>query len=269
MGNCPSYCWRSIMAAHGLVCGGVRRRISDGKATLICGHPWLPDEPSPLIQTAMPDELSGALDPRGCYTVKSGYRHIIGNEDVLGFFDKWISIWKLHVPHKWKHFRWRALNDILLTTLNLVIKIVDVDLKCPKCGLVHENVMDALILCDYSQLVCVIGGSEIKLSGSNITVTECRRRAAVSLLNWKHANGRTQQSSPTDVLPQSSGRPKCFFDAGFRPASGSASYAAVLLAHDGSFLAACSGLLADCFSPLMAEALACKEVLSWLKDRVY
>ncbi|XP_019190614.1 PREDICTED: uncharacterized protein LOC109185072 [Ipomoea nil] len=39
IGNNPSYCWRSIMAAHELICGGVRRRIGNGKGTLIWDHP--------------------------------------------------------------------------------------------------------------------------------------------------------------------------------------------------------------------------------------
>ncbi|XP_019183930.1 PREDICTED: uncharacterized protein LOC109178831 [Ipomoea nil] len=60
IGNCPSYCWRSIMAAHGMVCSGVRRRVGNGENTLIGGHPWLPDDPSPLIQTIMPVELREA-----------------------------------------------------------------------------------------------------------------------------------------------------------------------------------------------------------------
>ncbi|XP_031103094.1 uncharacterized protein LOC116006746 [Ipomoea triloba] len=61
LGTCPSFCWRSIMAAHELVCGGVRRRIGNGKSTFIWGHPWLPDEVDPMIQTPMPPHLSGAL----------------------------------------------------------------------------------------------------------------------------------------------------------------------------------------------------------------
>ncbi|XP_031106290.1 uncharacterized protein LOC116010937 [Ipomoea triloba] len=35
IGNNPSYCWRSIMAAHTLICSGVRRRIGNGRSTLI------------------------------------------------------------------------------------------------------------------------------------------------------------------------------------------------------------------------------------------
>ncbi|XP_019153741.1 PREDICTED: uncharacterized protein LOC109150305 [Ipomoea nil] len=60
IGNCPSYCWGSIMAAHAMVVSGVRRRIGNGQTTLIWGHPWLRDNPSPLIQTEMPEQLREA-----------------------------------------------------------------------------------------------------------------------------------------------------------------------------------------------------------------
>ncbi|XP_019184779.1 PREDICTED: uncharacterized protein LOC109179736 [Ipomoea nil] len=59
MGNNPSFCWRSIMAAKDLVCGGIRRRIGNGKSTLIWEHPWLQDELDPMIHTEMPQQLSG------------------------------------------------------------------------------------------------------------------------------------------------------------------------------------------------------------------
>ncbi|XP_031120886.1 uncharacterized protein LOC116024124 [Ipomoea triloba] len=61
VGNCPSFCWRSIMAAHSILCGGVRRRIGNGKSTFIWGHPWLPDTGDPMINTPMPPQLNGAL----------------------------------------------------------------------------------------------------------------------------------------------------------------------------------------------------------------
>ncbi|XP_019177195.1 PREDICTED: uncharacterized protein LOC109172495 [Ipomoea nil] len=320
LGNCPSYCWLSIMEAHGLVCGGVRKRIGNGKTTLI----WGSDEPSPLIQTAMVNELNGSLvsglidqetntwdphilsdifysqdvtrisrisinpdyddswfwykDTRGCYSVKSGYMHIIGNyEDAPGGFGRWISVWELHVPPKWKTFFWRALNDILHTTINLIIKRVEVDPACPKCGLANENVMHALVLCEYSKHVW--HESSISITNyaflyqiwrtKNQSVWELSmpspsavsRRASTSLLSWRQVHSHPQQMPQTTVTPASSTRPKCFIDAGFKPATGKTSFSAVLLSHDGAFLAACNGLLADCFLPLMAESLACKEVL--------
>ncbi|XP_031092290.1 uncharacterized protein LOC115996984 [Ipomoea triloba] len=188
------------MASHDMVCNGVRRRIRDGKSTLIWGHPWLPDDPSPMIQTTMPAGLNGSLvsglidegsgmwdhtiltdiflpndvnrilkipispgyedswfwygDPRGCYSVKNGYRYIMGECDNNPMvFDRWNLMWKIKVPPKWKIFLRRALNDILPVTTTLALKRVEVDLSCPKCGLTHEDVMHALLLCDYSQLV--------------------------------------------------------------------------------------------------------------------
>ncbi|XP_019166949.1 PREDICTED: uncharacterized protein LOC109162719 [Ipomoea nil] len=60
IGNNPSFCWRSIMAAQELICGGVRRRIGDGKATLIWDHPWLQDENNAKIITEKPPHLAQA-----------------------------------------------------------------------------------------------------------------------------------------------------------------------------------------------------------------
>ncbi|XP_031116020.1 uncharacterized protein LOC116019789 [Ipomoea triloba] len=199
LGNCPSFCWRSIMAAHELICSGVRR-IGDGKSTLIWGHPWLPDDPNPMIQTTMPIELNGATvsglidpnsftwnlsilqdifdpadidsilkvpvtphyedtwfwygDPGGSYTVKEGYRRIIGEfVPQSGSFDKWLQLWKIKCPAKWKVFMWRALSNALPTTTNLILKRVELDPACPMCGIVHENIMHSLLLCDFSKRV--------------------------------------------------------------------------------------------------------------------
>ncbi|XP_019168846.1 PREDICTED: uncharacterized protein LOC109164752 [Ipomoea nil] len=58
LGNNPSFCWRSIMAAQELICGGVRRRIGNGRATLIWDHPWLRDENNAKIITEKPPQLA-------------------------------------------------------------------------------------------------------------------------------------------------------------------------------------------------------------------
>ncbi|XP_031097001.1 uncharacterized protein LOC116001251 [Ipomoea triloba] len=61
--------------------------------------------------------------------------------------------------------------------------------------------------------------------------------------------------------------PKCYFDAGFMPNTLKSSFGAVLLSPDGAFMAACGGTLSDCFSPLMAEAEACRITLTWLRGK--
>ncbi|XP_031096875.1 uncharacterized protein LOC116001121 [Ipomoea triloba] len=200
LGNCPSFCWRSIMAAHGIVYTGLRRRVGNGEATLIWGHPWLPDDPTSMMHSPMPHQLSGSLvsglidpvsgtwdqsilqdiflpsdvdrilrvpvspqyedswfwlgDPKGCYTVKEGYMRVIGNfEHTPVTFDNWLHLWKVKCLAKWKTFIWRALTNSLPTTTNLIIKRVEIDPSCPMCGVLHENTMHSLVLCDYSRLV--------------------------------------------------------------------------------------------------------------------
>ncbi|XP_031106091.1 uncharacterized protein LOC116010716 [Ipomoea triloba] len=305
LGNCPSFCWRSIMASHDMVCNGVRRRIGDGKSTLIWGHPWLPDDPTPMIHCPMPPTLNGSLvsglinedtgswdhsilwdiflpsdvnritkipispvyedswfwhgDPRGCYTVKGGYRYLLGE--------------------------------------------VEVNPSCPKCGLANEDVMHALVLCDYSHLVwheaslplSSIPGDNFCLWFSNaLTIlTEenvglavavlyniCRARntAASSALHaWKevhchatpaaHTLPNTQQAPIDAVALPSTNRRRCFFDAGHHAGSMRSTFGAVLLSHDGEFIMACASLLPDCFTTLIAEAAACREVLAWLRRK--
>ncbi|XP_019150544.1 PREDICTED: uncharacterized protein LOC109147336 [Ipomoea nil] len=60
---------------------------------------------------------------------------------------------------------------------------------------------------------------------------------------------------------------QCWFDAGYQPTMKCATVDAVLLGDDGGFISAFNRRLPYCFSPLMAEALACKEALSWLRGR--
>ncbi|XP_019170526.1 PREDICTED: uncharacterized protein LOC109166090 [Ipomoea nil] len=39
-------------------------------------------------------------DPNGCYSVKNGYRHIVGIYESSAGFDKWNTLWKLRIPPK-------------------------------------------------------------------------------------------------------------------------------------------------------------------------
>ncbi|XP_031120574.1 uncharacterized protein LOC116023707 [Ipomoea triloba] len=376
LGSNPSFCWRSIMAAHELVCAGVQRRIGNGRTTLIWGHPWLPDDPSPMVHTPMPAVLNGSVvsglinpdsgtwdlsilhdiftpndidriltipisphhedswfwlgDPKGCYTVKEGYRSVIGEVvSTPGTFDSWLHLWKIKCPAKWKMFIWKALSNVLPTTTNLIIKRVEVDPSCPMCGILHEDVMHSLVLCDYSRLVWnesslhvpsvidvdFIGwfqNAMTMLNKENMFVLvavlyhiwkarnhavwdaylpapgRVWRMATTSATAWKQVHGAQAPLQPPIVAAtathatQSSqqqlhaavdhplpndGLPRCFFDASYCPRTRSATVGAMLVTNDSQFIAAFCAPLPPCFSPLMAESLACKEALSWLKNR--
>ncbi|XP_031131896.1 uncharacterized protein LOC116033283 [Ipomoea triloba] len=256
-------------------------------------------------------------DPRGCYTVKDGDRRIIGTYVTTpGTFDNWLHLWKIKSPTKWKTFVWRTLTNILPTTTNLIIKRVDVDPQFPMCGIVHENIMHALILCDFSRLVwhestlhisSVVGDDfgvwfnnvlsvftedEILVTlavlyyiwkAQNMAVWEGSlprpkrtwQMAQAAVTAWRHVHPLQHQNlvaSTPDVPTALTSHvgvhpPKCYFDAGFQAATKKSTAGAVLISADGAFLAAFSAPLADCFSPLMAESMACTEVLSWLRNR--
>ncbi|XP_019188971.1 PREDICTED: uncharacterized protein LOC109183341 [Ipomoea nil] len=67
-----------------------------------------------------------------------------------------------------------------------------------------------------------------------------------------------------DHLPQPR---RCHTDAGYHPSTMTATAGAVLFTHTGNYISAFCAPPQSCFSPLMADAMACKEVLSWLKNR--
>ncbi|XP_019186481.1 PREDICTED: uncharacterized protein LOC109181184 [Ipomoea nil] len=288
------------MAAHAMVVSGVRRRIGNGQTTLIWGHPWLRDNPSPLIQTEMPQQLREARvaglidsqthtwdphilsdlfipedverinmipvspeyedswywmsDPKGTYTVKNAYRHIVGDyENNPANFDKWIAMWKIKVPPKWKTFLWRAIYSFT-TWLKGVMTV-----------LTEEQIRLMVAVLYY---IWRTRNSAV-WKGSMMRPTQLVKAATVALQAYGTAHvGRTNPTPATDhVNGPGGGGLRCYVDAGFRHDTGEATYGMVIIAPDGSFVAARNGKLPVCFSPLMAEAQAYKEALSWLLER--
>lgn len=77
---------------------------------------------TPLNSTGGDDSLIWHYSTKGCYTVKSCYKHaramiLDPNYTVEG---SWKNIWTLSVPHKVKVFLWRATHDVLPTKANLL-----------------------------------------------------------------------------------------------------------------------------------------------------
>ncbi|XP_019178341.1 PREDICTED: uncharacterized protein LOC109173556 [Ipomoea nil] len=232
-------------------------------------------------------------DPRGVYSVKDGYRLIVGNYgNESGTFTKWLALWKLKIPPKWRMFLWRAICDILPTTSNLLIKRVEVNPYCAMCGISQEDTMHALVLCelakniwDRSNLpipnIMTNGGLECaittttSLAGSRDHGNACMetrksagsskpRSTAAYAISSSWRSGAVRAHNAVQEEPS---RRLCRIDAGFMQNTGKATVGAILLDMNGGYVSAFSAPLPDCFSPLMAEALACKEALSWLKDR--
>ncbi|XP_019173296.1 PREDICTED: uncharacterized protein LOC109168895 [Ipomoea nil] len=331
LGNNPSYCWRSIMAAKDLICSGVRRRIGNGQATLIWDHPWLQDDQDPMIHTEMPPQLAGAkvvglIDQDTGQWDHPILTDIFVHTDVARIFKIPVSPDYedkcLKIPPKRKTFLWRALSDILPTTTNLNIKRVGIDPTCAKCGVAHEDIMHALVTCVFASSIWYESHLPIPIIVTNIfhswfdevmdilDINGIMFTTAILYYIWKARNGAVWDAylpTPKKLIATARGaihawqlvhhagttQPaahppspdfalslhanpandapaeirECHFDAAYHPTTNKASAGAVLRDENGSYVTAFSTTLPDCFSPLMTEAYACKEVLSWLRDR--
>ncbi|XP_019179188.1 PREDICTED: uncharacterized protein LOC109174405 [Ipomoea nil] len=269
-------------------------------------------------------------DLKGTYSVKDGYKHVVRNYTSSndGGFDKWLTLWRLKIPPKWKTFLWRALSDILPTMNNLLIKRVDVDPICAMCGIVQEDTLHALVSCGYASTIWTLSDLPLPNIVKNIfhewfsailnvldtngiiyaaailyhiwrarnaaiwdVCLPLPRKIVASAKDTMHAwnvvhhvmatDGRAA-AAPTPGLPSTPLPPgefsvpeaayvvasrRCYMDAAYQHATNAASVGAVLLEPDGRFVVAYNAPLPDYFSPLMTEAFACKEALSWLRAR--
>lgn len=57
VGSNPSYLWRSIIAAQGVVKQGARKRIGNGETTRVWKIPWLPDPVNGYLTTVTNEQL--------------------------------------------------------------------------------------------------------------------------------------------------------------------------------------------------------------------
>ena len=83
----------------------------------------------PISSRLPPDKMIWAVTPNGKYSVMSAYSIAMrltncvdqgasSNQSHTCWF--WKKIWDLPLPHKVRHFAWRACRDILPTKVNLM-----------------------------------------------------------------------------------------------------------------------------------------------------
>ncbi|XP_019180212.1 PREDICTED: uncharacterized protein LOC109175404 [Ipomoea nil] len=200
--------------------------------------------------------------------------------------------------------------------------MVNISPVCAVCGVENEDVMHALVLCDYAKIIWAQSNLPLPSTVTNIfyewfdellnildsdgilyaaailyylwrtrneavwnaRVTHPRRmlvavRVAVAAWHQVHAAA----APPTVIAPQGAAptairqqqlqlsphrqHAKCYVDAAYHGGSDKATAGTVLIGGDRHFISAFAAPLPHCYSPIMAEAYACKEALSWLRDR--
>ena len=65
----------------------------------------------------------------------------------------WNGMWKLKVPRKIKHVKWKACSESLPTKANLMKRKILTDLTCHLCGRVAEDTKHALWDCEAVKAV--------------------------------------------------------------------------------------------------------------------
>ena len=113
------------------------------------------------LSTRLPeDKQIWAETSNGLFLVRSAYKVAMDLSKPIEFASSsdgdsmrqfWKKLWKIQVPHKIRHFIWRAACDILPTKVNLVHRHVILEGGCEKCG---DNLESLLHLCRECPKAC-------------------------------------------------------------------------------------------------------------------
>ena len=102
----------------------------------------------PLSYSLTSDKQIWIGTSNGLFIVRSAYKLAMDNYSVSGGASSsndsnlryfWKKVWRLLVPHKVKHFLWRACRDILPIKANLMQRKVLSDDICEECMLEAET----------------------------------------------------------------------------------------------------------------------------------
>ncbi|XP_019164343.1 PREDICTED: uncharacterized protein LOC109160510 [Ipomoea nil] len=148
----------------------------------------------------------------------------------------------------------------LSTTTNLIIKRVEVSPTCQMCGLAHEDVMHALIFCEYSRLVSIVTELPITnivtnsfptwLVGALAALTEeqCGLMVAVLYHMWRSRNSATWKGAlprPGDVWRRAATAMHSFRQVHHRSTQPTLAAAAAIEEHEGPQCYVDAGFLQD------------------------
>ncbi|KAL0011877.1 hypothetical protein SO802_006985, partial [Lithocarpus litseifolius] len=180
LGKNPSYTWRSIMAAQYLVKEGTWMFLhQDTKVNELINQVtrvwkkniidalFMPFEAElikgiPISSRLPPDKLIWAETPNGKFNVRSAYdvamrlskpedKGASSDNSKMRFF--WRRLWDLPLPHKKRHFVWRACKDILPTKASLRRRNVVQDQTCDGCRVDADTISHLFWSCPQARKV--------------------------------------------------------------------------------------------------------------------
>jgi len=114
-------------------------------------------EQIPLINTSQEDEIMWMFEPKGCYSVKSGYTALqnwktSSTSSPMGSTRDtklWKKLWNVHTIPRHKTILWRILTNSLPIRSELEKRGVKCSPLCPRCNLKIETLEHAFMTCQY------------------------------------------------------------------------------------------------------------------------
>ncbi|KAK8618037.1 hypothetical protein V6N13_115912 [Hibiscus sabdariffa] len=143
----------------------VRRLFSEDQALHILNMPI------PSVDT--PDKIIWRADRSGSYSVRSGYRLLIGATEGIStspashYEDEikslYRSLWSLPLPQKIKIAFWRFTKNFIPTSVNLSNRRMNINTSCTLCNLEVESVEHLFLSCPFSHHVLAGLGVDLPL----------------------------------------------------------------------------------------------------------
>ncbi|KAL8158239.1 hypothetical protein AgCh_002800 [Apium graveolens] len=151
LGTNPSYMWRSILAAQEVVRQGSRRKMGDGEQTSVWHIPWLPGNNNGFVTTEMPQEL-GHIRVANLMETESR----CWDDEVL----------KTHGYGTWMKSGRFSVKSYYRAVQALVMKRVQIIIKCPWCLVKNEDATHVLFDCPFARAVWTnLGLHEVSTMG--------------------------------------------------------------------------------------------------------
>ncbi|GMI83381.1 hypothetical protein HRI_002007400 [Hibiscus trionum] len=194
LGNRPSFIWKSIWCAKGLLSLGLNWRIGSGSKVSIWDDPWLPVKENPRITSPRTDTVKTVSDliqtdnmwdenlvnsvfnqrdadailsitlpyskeddfqiwaeePSGIYTVRSGYKKLLtqDNNNTAEYIFK--AIWQVPCPSKIKICVWKFIHGFLPTRQNLCFRKITQNASCLRCNTSIESTEHIIRDCQFA-----------------------------------------------------------------------------------------------------------------------
>ncbi|XP_074374107.1 uncharacterized protein LOC141714488 [Apium graveolens] len=226
LGHNPSFIWRSIHEAKKLIVNGVKWKIGAGTGISILGQPWLSDNANHYITTTSQSIVGKTID---------SLWHVGSRE------------WDLDIIKV--IFNVRDQEAILNTVFNDNGE-EDVNALCPVCHEDNESIIHSLVHCSYA-----------RLCWSLVNVD-----AQVGLYSdFKTWMGNVADAKKQAVNPQPNAV-KVLVDAAVFEDKDAVGFGLIARDSEGALIQAKSIIRKNSVSPVLAEAMAIKEALSWIDE---